>query len=369
MLHKIAMGRTSKGDLNLIYLDGGGNPYAFKQTADGVWHGPTAVPSLQKTFVAILALDDGYGLLALDHDGHLWSTTQNQDVWNQNGFSRLPNASNLAFSDFSAAEVKGFPLLVAAGGGAVGGLPNVFAQTGYLAGGDTTQPVPMVGGNGMNHSSVAVVGIDPMSGPPDRPDDTPTAVVFVGYLAAGVAGWFGCFTSTDGKIWLAAAMPPSSNEFIRVGDVAALVSGGDGNLQAILLSADGLPYLVWDTSGTGSKWSFYQNGGKLPNPNGLQYTMMAAAKGNGGNLQVVGISEELPYLIWQDTGGNWHPYTNPQGQGMQLPNANPAVPVVDLAMGTGNQGVLQVGYIGQDGKIYVNWQDKNGNWGWYGPLP
>ncbi len=100
---------------------------------------------------------------------------------------------------------------------------------------------------------------------------------------------------------------------------------------------------------------------------------MAAANGNAGNLQVVGIgaNDGLPYLIWQDNQtGTWTAYNDPNGSGMKLPYGGPQV--VDLAMGTagpGSQGFLQVGYIGSNGKIYVNYQDLHGNWDWYGPLP
>jgi hypothetical protein len=93
---------------------------------------------------------------------------------------------------------------------------------------------------------------------------------------------------------------------------------------------------------------------------------VAAANGNGGNLQVVGISTSngLPYLIWQDaSNGNWMGC-------YQLTYNGP--PVVDLAMGTGgpgSQGFLQVGYIGNNGNIYLSYQDLEGAWYSYGPLP
>ncbi len=89
-----------------------------------------------------------------------------------------------------------------------------------------------------------------------------------------------------------------------------------------------------------------------------------------GNFQVVAVSGGLPYLIWQDAGGHWGNYVSPAGLGMQLPMSTPAAaPLQDLAMGIGDQGFLQVGYIGADGNIYVNFQDLHGNWGWFGPLP
>jgi len=367
MLHRIAMMRNRGGFLNLVFLDPGGNPFAFLQGVDGVWHptkaeapGPTQIPA-QTTFSAVLGVDF-FGLLALDQKGSLWSTTQDAEGnWNPNGFSLLPNAllpngQALSFADFGACQVAGFPVLVAAGGS--GPAPNVYAQVGVLAQGGLTQPAP-IGGEYLSKGSVAAIGIDP--------NGVSTAVV-VG--SSTLAGWppFWCFTSVDGVNWLAAGTPQETPFGVNL---AALVSGNpNGTLQAILLQ-NGTPYLIWDASGNGSNWVLFQNqnNGQLPNPDGRQFSMMAAARGNGGNLQVVGISNGLPDLIWQGAGGDWSPYANPQGQGMQLPDANPMNALLDLAMGTGNQGFLQVGYIGQDGSIYVNWQDQDGNWGWYGPLP
>jgi hypothetical protein len=235
-------------------------------------------------------------------------------------------------------------------------------QVGELEG--LTQPVqipPPTPPESVSFLSIAVIGIDPESGPPDQPSDNPTAVLTVGFP-------FASFTSPDGANWSAAAVP--AGFYYKV---AALVSGNPfGALQAFLLDQSGNPYLVWDTSGTGSNWVPFDSG-RLPaelNPQSLQFSMMAGAKGSDGNLQVVGISAGLPYLIWQDTaGGNWHHYENPQGQGMQLPDSNPMNSLLDLAMGIGNQGFLQVGYIGQDGNIYLNWQDQNSGWHWSGPLP
>jgi hypothetical protein len=120
MLHKIAMCRTDAGNLNLVFLDASGQPWAYKQTADGVWH-PTKAEASQPTkitaqvqFSAILGVDF-FGLLALDQKGKLWATTQDgNENWNPNGFKQLPNDINLTITDFSASSVRGFPLIVVA---------------------------------------------------------------------------------------------------------------------------------------------------------------------------------------------------------------------------------------------------------------
>jgi hypothetical protein len=67
-------------------------------------------------------------------------------------------------------------------------------------------------------------------------------------------------------------------------------------------------------------------------------------------------------LIWQDANGNWSnygPLPNPKG-----------TPYAAVTAGTNGGGLLQVVCIGQnDGQPYLIWQDTNGNWTNYGPLP
>jgi hypothetical protein len=187
-----------------------------------------------------------------------------------------------------------------------------------------------------------------------------------------------------------------------------LVNGNrDGTLQAILLTAPttpqtgpkiGLPpykpTLFWDTSGTGSAWSFYPQPAALDDANAV--VMTAAAIDNGGNLQVIGIGasgvpipvplppnvaypyaypywptiapvvDSYPYGFWQDTGGNWNLYSNGDSVGPPWSTRLPAQNhVCDLAVAMGPQGYLQVGYIGFDGNVYINWMEPEGNWNWY----
>jgi len=189
------------------------------------------------------------------------------------------------------------------------------------------------------------------------PGGTPTAVAVA--LGAGLqVVWAG----SDGVNWNA----KDSNNFPLGGTIAALAVGGNATLQALVLDQNGVPYLAWDASGNGTNFVTYaENSGMLPNQNNIGFSALAAASGNQGNLQVVGIgkTDGLPYLFWQDAAsGSWSGC-------YQLPIDTSAPGLSDLCTGMGSQQYLQVGYLGTDGKVYVNWQDTNGNWGWYGPLP
>jgi len=370
MLHRIAMSQTAAGDLNLIFLGPDGQQLlAYNQTADGVWHptkqeapGPVAIPNPQNlTFQAILGLNGGNGLLALDLAGKLWFTTQQGNNWNADGFTRVPNQNDLSFTDFGACETSGTTILIASLASASENDNNAFTQFGPpgslsrpgAVGGIIAPGPPVSLGSIVNWSSIAVA-------------DTPAVLFAIVGGGSGGAAQF-AWGGGGGYSWELGTTSPVNTNLLKV---AALAASG-GTLQAIVLDQNGFPYLFWDASGRGSDFVPYENGGQLPNPDGLQFSEMAGCVGADGNFQLVGISGGLPYLIWQDAAnGGWGVYMNPNGQGMQLPMNSPsAVPLQDLVMGFGNQGFLQVGYIGNDGNVYVNWQDKNGNWGWYGPLP
>jgi hypothetical protein len=134
--------------------------------------------------------------------------------------------------------------------------------------------------------------------------------------------------------------------------------GNGGNLQVILLGAsDGLPYLLYQVSGSGS-WYWR---GALPNPSGLQFSGLATGKATNGNLQVILLhkGDGIPYLIWQQqTDGSWHwygPLPDPQHIGF-----------VNLATASNNVIVFGTGAI--NGLPYtINLAGTT--WSWGGQLP
>jgi kumamolisin len=175
-----------------------------------------------------------------------------------------------------------------------------------------------------------------------------------GYSA--VAGWNACtgLGSINGSALMTALAGLASN----TSRVATAAQSG-GNLQVIYLWSDDLAYLVWqDTGGT---WHPF---GALPNPRNIPFASLATGIGNNGQVQVVclGRDDGQPYLIWQDTAGNWSNYG-------ALPNPT-KTPFSAVAAGTGNKGQLQLVCIGKnDGQPYLIYQDTAGNWNNYGALP
>lgn len=347
MLHQIALFSDS-AILTLVYLDSAGAPHTFTQNATGVWANATApgpIPS-GVTFKALSGLANT--LFAMDQNGKLWSIAQdNTGKWNSAGFQALPNSAKIAFTSFGVASLPGLGIVVC---GAVGNA-GAYTQSGPLQG-PLSQPAQL---NSVYGPNIAVAAT--------TKSGVPTAVVLGTTAEIEINMTTGAY-STDGVTWHPSTIPQTIGYPI----LATLASGNAGTLQAIILnttlqSSSGLPNLLWDSSGNGSNWSWY---GQLPNSNSIAFSQAAAANGNNGNLQVVGIdpSNSQPYFIWQDaSNGNWMGC-------YQLPYNGK--PIVDLAIGKGgqgSQGYLQVGYLGNDGKVYLNYQDLSGAWYFYGPLP
>lgn len=350
MLHQIALFSDSS-TLNLVYLDTTGAPHAFTQNASGVWAAATAPGPIPHgtTFKGVVGLSNV--LFAMDQGGKLWSISQNSSgKWEHAGFQPLPNSAGIAFTDFGIATVPGLGILIC---GSVGDA-NVYTQYGPIAG-PLTQPAALYTVSG----PTVAVGATNQSG-------TWTAAILGTTSTIEINFTSGAY-STDCVNWHTANVA-------QIGDypiIATIATGNAGTLQAIILSASlqsssGLPNLIWDSSANASNWTLYIGQGPLPNSNGINFSRAAAANGNGGNLQVVGIgaTDSQPYLIWQDAGnGNWMGC-------YQLPYSGQ--PIVDLVMGNGgqgSQGFLQVCYLASDGKIYLNYQNLAGAWGYYGPLP
>ncbi len=357
MLHQIALFSNS-ATLNLVYLDKTGVPQAFTQNATGVWasaKAPGPIPA-NVTFKGLAGL---YNVLfAMDQGGKLWSISQDAGgKWANAGFQALPDsaATSNGYTDFAITPMRGQGVVVA--GGTSG---SAYTQFGPLQG-------PLTAPSALTYVEGPTVAASATS---LTPQGGLTAVV-LGSTANLEINITTCAYSTDGATWLSSTTP----ENVDYPEIAAIATGNGGALQAIVLSNNlqsngGVPCLMWDSSGNGSNWTWY---GPLPNPAGVSFISVAAASGvGGGSLQVVGIgaADGMPYLIWQNAQGTWFPYSNPNGGGMKLPYNGPQIQ--DLAIGVGgmgSQGYLQVGYIGTDGKIYVNYQDPSGTWGSYGPLP
>jgi hypothetical protein len=144
-----------------------------------------------------------------------------------------------------------------------------------------------------------------------------------------------------------------------------MANGNEGNLQVILRDHRGRLYLIWQSSRDGS-WHWY---GQLPDDpkNPHIYSTMAAALGADGNLQVIALSEVGPALIWQDKSGNWSYY----GLLPMLPN-NLMTKYDKLAVCMGADRKLQVMCLStaqspqQPVRIY---QDSSGKWWPAEPLP
>ncbi len=146
-----------------------------------------------------------------------------------------------------------------------------------------------------------------------------------------------------------------------------MANGNSGNLQVIGLGqSDDLPYLIWQNSSGQWIWA-----GLLPyqdSPTPVPFQSLATGLGNAGLLQVIGLglSNNLPYLAWQDSKGGWHL----QGEiGSFAKNGSGICALKSIAIGPGNNKQLQAVCLGAaDNLPYLIWQDSSGHWYWAGAI-
>jgi hypothetical protein len=434
MAHVIAMS-ASGGNLYLAYLVAA-QPYIFQQTEDGVWHQSMSLgeplPPGVDGFASIVGLDDVFIALANEDNiegnedpasGGLYYTTQNNGAWSSWAPLSSDDFGPVPFTDFAAAWIDDpdtiyFPqannrmLMVAAAGplsdGPVSGLgvttlcgvPGAMSVTFPLVATISTWGAHNLGQPGSDCISVVSAGQG-------------VGVVF--YLNGGFqqqaeygAYALQCFVNygADGVQWdnspLPGIDPDAAGGPIVVGSVVTALGNPDGIIQVLLVTPPPPPEVANPIGTPGQIWLLYCGAEQIRNfsnpnvplVNWIAYGLLpptapvaqvAMGVGNVGNLQVVCISLPaggngygFPYLVWQDTDGNWWPYNNGQAVGTAstaLPDGGPGqqvMPVTDMAVGmgwNGGQPALQVGYFGSDGNIYINWQDAYGNWSWYGGTP
>jgi hypothetical protein len=144
--------------------------------------------------------------------------------------------------------------------------------------------------------------------------------------------------------------------------VVATGRGNGNNMELVGLGkTDGRLYAAYE-SGSPPAWVWY---GSLPVPSGIQFTSVVADTGNGGSFQVIGLDQasKQPMLTYLDGSGNWHWFG-------YLPDPN-HVQFKSFVTGAGNGGNLQVIGLGAaDNLPYLIWQSRSdGSWHWYGALP
>ncbi len=343
--NRVAIGASSGGELQAIYLWSDDLAYLVWQDTSGGWHPYGALPNSTNIPFAAVAIGPGNAkmlqavVLGRD-DGQPYLIWQNQQgTWSNYG--PLPNPNKTPFS------------AVAIGVGNGGNLQAV------CIGKSDGQPY-LIWQNQQ--------GVWSNYGALPNPNKTPFSAVAIGVGSGGNLQVV-CIGKNDGQAYLIwqnqqgtwsnyGALPnPNKTPFSKV----ATGVGNGGNLQVVCIGEnDDQPYLIWQNNANGV-WSYY---GVLPNTNQTPYSGVATGVGNGGNLQVVciGKNDHQPYLIWQNSQGGWSDYG-------ALPNPN-KTPFSSVAIGVGNAGNLQVVCTGRDdGQPYLIWQaSTTGTWYSFGCL-
>ena len=388
--------------LYVFFVNQQGQLGSYVQTGDGVWHTtgpgtafaavqllPTDSSENQITALSIIALDLQLGwyfniissgsLIVLGSDHNLYvAFFTDENAWSE--FSLLPNNEDLYFADFAATNTLDDTVVIAQATQANNGFYAYDSLRSSLS--NMTDPSLISGSESLTGPAASVVFTVTYPSSGTQINEFIYVLGLTGNKTSVCSAMVGS-PNNDGTItWTQIAAVPPLSLYSNPTAVVLVVGYPSPTLQAILLFATEIPYLVWYSSSPGQffgvpllpSWVTY---GFLPNNANYSTTAWstaAAGVGWANNLQVVGLQIEStqPLLISQDTTGTWYPLSasqpnNPPNQPTQLPGLlEPQF--TDLAIGMGPQGFLQVAYLAQDGSVFINFQDTYGSWGWYAGL-
>jgi hypothetical protein len=389
--------------LFVAYLDEYGNPFVFQQVPDGgVWSGPYQLPTPQYVSFTSLVGVNNY-LLGLGYDGNVYVAVFNQagstpQASDWSAFTVLPAppggaSEQVEILDFSAVEIIDFsagslPLALII----VAVVDHAYVPPEYAGGGYQDLEVFALNlSRSVDDLNVAIqdsVGWENVGGffseggglqspvlAVKYEGSTPTIVLVV--IDIGFSNYLRSWRTADGLVGLQweqsnlANMNEAGAWGVNAPASLVLTSGNpDSTFELIVV------FGTWTNPITQPPAVFSSNDGLAwvsPLPvipfSEIGYIAAAAGSGNSGNLQVIILGTSLiddsfvtlPYLMWQNSNGNWT-----YGSVLQPNGWPPIQTLADVAAGMGwsDQGPsLQVAYFGRG--IYVNWQDPNGNWHWY----
>jgi hypothetical protein len=342
--HRIVMGRTSSGALEVLCLGSDDLAYRYVQDAAGAWRALGALDPGRKplrtltTFtdqeglqqVVVLGRDDGKaGILMRAPDG-AWGMVE-----------PLPSADAAPLAALTACVAPDGTRQVLAIG-RKDGRPRL-ATLGATAGRWATGVAPA----------------------------TPPGLTFC-ELASGTAGVGGMpvvlIGRGSGQIYLTAQakdgtwsdLRPLPNFQHTPFSAVNVAPGSDGYRQLVCIGReDGQPYLLWQDVVSGA-WDF---SGAMANPQRVRLSAVATGTGQDGVLQVLclGRDDGQPHVLRHGRNGRWAPLAS-----VTLLEAGVApVPACSaLAVGSGGDGVLQLVCLGRDdGQPYLFTQDgPDGAW-------
>lgn len=395
----------------------------FIQNKANVWAAADPPPNPDQANFAKVKAIGGYGdnavvLLGLDDQGALWwAASDTNNVWGT-PWTRIPAPRPYQYFD-AVSNVNAGIFLIGSRNGVAD--TQAFDGTNWQANSDWSstppansqftypntpgQPIPFLVKFPPPFADVAVdnnvaireedsapVPCGLTSGPgaaPDFSDPNPTGIM-------GGGEPFSLYVDPDSNDWAWSTMPAAqitdeddegetetaqAPPYPTAGNAYEQYSGAFTGIWLnvplmFMLGTDGNIYVDDAADGGVANWTY---GGKLPNPLGLVYTKALwtiggprAADGVPATVRVILLGKEtanapaypylvsMPYELLHQGPANWAW----QWIG-QMPSQNPAVAVLDFDIQQGYPDV-QVGLLGADGDIYINYQDVNGNWAFYG---
>jgi hypothetical protein len=385
MATQIAAGLDSSGTLNVVVLNQNGQPYLITQDPMGGWHSQVALPIGGRTYssvAAAAALGSLQFVLIDQQHGQPYVTQIGPGITTQAPapFTFINNGalpSNVTFTS------------VATGYDSFNNVLFVFLIADTQIPPQTSQDNVFVLSQPLNGNWSALGNISDLTGQSEGswlPANLGPAAngpgfysgcaaipwttqgLFFVLLLEGAAGSYPVIIyEVAPKNWVPVVLPtnyPADYYFPAISSPACIATGvGNAQqLQVVFIGMDGNAHLWWDDIQGNWHFDIPTNPPQynLPTPSTLSFSAVAMGTGHDSNkLQVILLAGGMPWLVWQDTDGqwNWHDQL-PVGK---MPAGLSSFSEVVAAIGN-DSNKLQVLLLGNDGNVYLIWQDVTGAW-------
>jgi hypothetical protein len=151
----------------------------------------------------------------------------------------------------------------------------------------------------------------------------------------------------------------------------ALAAEKNGDLAAVVVGRDGIPYISWQRQG--APWHLFERIAAYDNrfPDGFTVPpgapMALAAEKNGDLAAVVVGRDGVPYISWQRQGAPWHLFERIAAFDNRFPDGFTVPPGAPMALAAQKNGDLAVVVVGGDRIPYISWQQQGAPWHLYRP--
>jgi uncharacterized protein GlcG (DUF336 family) len=146
----------------------------------------------------------------------------------------------------------------------------------------------------------------------------------------------------------------------------SLAMQNDGSMAAAVIGLDGVPYISWERPGT--SWNRFERIAAPDRRFHDGFTVppgapIKLARGKSGDLVAVVVGRDgVPYISWQQRGAPWHQFERIAAPDPRFPDGFTVPPAAPVAVALQQDGALVATVVGRDGVPYISWEQPGAPW-------